>query len=403
MGRPGLPSHVRREFWQQIRIGLPIFKAAQVSGVPVTTAGGWYRDAGGVNPYPVSPVSGRYLSFQEREEIALGLAGGRSQADIARQLGRCASTISREIKRNSTSVTSHKPSAGQRYRAGFAQSRADHKARRPKASKLSRHARLRRQVQARLKEYWSPEQIMNRLIVDFPDDEGMRVSHETIYRSLYVQGKGGLKRELVKQLRSGRKVRKTHKKTDERRGRIKDMTPISARPHSPADRAVPGSWEGDLILGARCASAMGTVVERTTRFTVLAHLPGAHDATAVREAVAAAMADLPSHLAHSLTWDQGKEMAEHAQFSIDTTIAVYFADPHSPWQRGTNENTNGLLRQYFPKGTSLTPYSADYLKAVADELNARPRKVLGWQTPAEAFAKLLSESDATAGVIASTP
>jgi IS30 family transposase len=231
----------------------------------------------------------------------------------------------------------------------------------------------------------------------------MRVSHETIYRSLYIQGKGGLKRELVKQLRTGRKLRKSHKKTEERRGKVKDMVPISQRPASAEDRAVPGSWEGDLVLGAGCASAIGTLVERTTRFTLLAHLPGAHDATSVREAVAAQMVDLPAHLAHSLTWDQGKEVAQHIQFSVDTGIKVYFADPHSPWQRGSNENTNGLLRQYFPKGTSLKPYSAKDLNTVATELNERPRKTLGWQTPAEAFAKLLSESDAKAGVIASTP
>ena len=403
MGRPGLPNQVRREFWQQIRNGLPIFKAAQAVGVPITTAQGWYRQAGGVNPYPPKPVSGRYLSFEEREEISVGLAAGRSQAAIARQLGRCPSTISREITRNSTSAKSHKVSAGQRYRASFAQSQADRQARRPKASRLAGHSRLRGQVQAGLKKCWSPEQIACRLVVDFPDDEGMRVSHETIYRSLYVQGKGGLKRELVKQLRTGRKRRKARKKTDERRGKVKDMVPISQRPAAAEDRAVPGSWEGDLVLGAGCASAIGTLVERTTRFTLLAHLPGAHDAVSVRQSVAAQMVDLPSHLAHSLTWDQGKEMAEHIQFSVDTGIAVYFADPHSPWQRGSNENTNGLLRQYFPKGTSLKPHSADDLNAVAHELNGRPRKTLGWQTPAEAFAKLLSESDAKAGVIASTP
>jgi IS30 family transposase len=254
-----------------------------------------------------------------------------------------------------------------------------------------------------LKKHWSPEQITSRLVVDFPDEEGMRVSHETIYQSLYIQGKGGLKRELVKQLRTGRKLRKAHRKTDERRGRVQNMVPISQRPAAAEDRAVPGSWEGDLVLGARCASAIGTLVERTTRFTLLAHLPGAHDAKSVREAVAAQMVDLPAHLAHSSTWDQGKEMAQQLQFSVDTGIKVYFADPHSPWQRGSNENTNGLLRQYFPKGTSLKPYSADYLNAVADELNGRPRKTLGWQTPAEAFAKLMSEPDAKAGVIASTP
>jgi IS30 family transposase len=402
MGRPGLPNQVRREFWQQIRTGLPIFKAAQAAGVPMTTAQDWYRHSGGVNPYPVKPVSGRYLSFLEREEIALGLAAGRSQADIARRLGRCPSTISREIKRNSTSVKSHRARAGHLYRASFAQSVADQSARRPKASKVEGCPRLRTQIQAGLKDQWSPEQISFRLVADFPDDEGMRVSHETIYKSLYVQGRGGLKRELVKHLRTGRKLRKAHRKSDKRRGRITDMVSISQRPAEVADRAVPGHWEGDLVLGAGCASAIGTLVERTTRFVLLAHLPGAHDATAVRQAVEAQITDLPKHLAKSLTWDQGKEMAQHAQFSVDTGVAVFFADPHSPWQRGSNENTNGLLRQYFPKGTSLKPYSAEDLNAVAEKLNGRPRKTLGWQTPAEALAKLLSEPDAKAGVIATT-
>ncbi|NQU37429.1 MAG: IS30 family transposase, partial [Actinobacteria bacterium] len=311
-----------------------------------------------MNPYSAEPLSGRYLSLTEREEIALGRAAGVSQAEIARQLGRCPSTISREIRRNSTSTTSHKPTAGHRYRASFAQSQADRRARRPKASKLTGDCGLRDRVAAGLKKNWSPEGIASRLVLDFPDDETMRVSHETIYKSLYVQGSGGLKRELVTHLRTGRTLRKAHRKSDERRGRITDMVPISERPAEVADRAVPGHFEGDLIIGARCASAIGTIVELTTRFTLLAHLPGAHGAAEVREAVAAAMIDLPEHLAKSLTWDQGKEMAQHAQFSIDTNIAVYFADPHSPWQRGTNENTNGLLRQYFPKGTSLKPYSA---------------------------------------------
>jgi IS30 family transposase len=343
MGRPGIPIQVRRAFWQQIRAGLPIFKAAQAVSVPITTARDWFRQAGGVNPYPPNPVSGRYLSFEEREEIAVGLAAGHSQARIARDLGRDPSTICREIKRNSTSMKSHKPSAGLRYRARFAQYQADQQACRPKTCKLAGHTRLRDEVQAGLKKCWSPEQITSRLVVDFPDEEGMRVSHETIYRSLYIQGKGGLKRELVKQLRTGRKLRKSHKKTDERRGRIQNMVPISQRPPIAEDRAVPGSWEGDLVLGAGCASAIGTLVERSTRFTLLAHLPGTHDATSVREAVAAQMVDLPAHLAHSLTWDQGKEMAQHIQFSVDTGIKVYFADPHSPWQRGSNENTNGYL------------------------------------------------------------
>ena len=212
MGRPGLSNELRRVFWQRIRAGLSVDRATAASGVALRTARDWHRQAGGVNPYPVEPVSGRYLSFEEREEITVGLAAGRSQADIARQLGRCPSTISREIKRNSTSAKSHQASAGPRYRASFAQSQADQKARRPKASKLAGHPRLRSQVQAGLKKHWSPEQIACRLVVDFPNDGGMRVSHETIYRSLYVQGKGGLKRELVKQLRTGRKLRKAHKK-----------------------------------------------------------------------------------------------------------------------------------------------------------------------------------------------
>lgn len=342
VGRPGIPIQVRREFWQQIRIWLPIFKAAKAVGVPITTAQRWHRDAGGVNPYPPNPVSGRYLSFEEREEIAVGLGVGHSQAQIARDLGRDRSTICHAIKRNSTSMKSHKHSAGLRYRARFAQYQADQQARRSKESKLAADTRLRDEVQAGLKKCWSPEQIVSRLVVDFPDEEGMRVSHETIYRSLYIQGKGGLERELIKQLRTGRKLRKAHKKTDERRGRVQNMVPISDRPAAAEDRAMPGSWEGDLVLGARCASAIGTLVERTTRFALLAHLQGTHDATSVREAVAAQMVGLPAHLAHSLTWDQGKEMAQHLQFSVDTGIKVYCADPHSPWQRGTNENTVSL-------------------------------------------------------------
>jgi IS30 family transposase len=270
-------------------------------------------------------------------------------------------------------------------------------------SKVSGDPRLRRQVQAGLTRHWSPEQISAWLVLNFPDDEGMRISHETIYKSLYIHAVGGLNRELVTHLRTGRTLRKAHRTSDERRGRIVDMVNISARPPEAADRAVPGHWEGDLIVGARSASAIGTVVERTTRFTLLAHLPHGHGATEVRTAVTAEIVHLPAHLALSLTWDQGREMAQHAQFSVDTGVAVYFTDPHAPWQRGTNENTNGLLRQYFPKGTNLKPYSADYLAAVAHELNGRPRKTLGWRTPAEAFAELLSQPDANNGVIATTP
>ena len=242
-----------------------------------------------------------------------------------------------------------------------------------------------------------PEQISNRLRVDFPDDQGMQVSHETIYKTLYVQGRG--QRELVTALRTGRVLRKPHRKTTERRGRIPNMVNISERPAEVADRAVPGHWEGDLIIGANTASAIGTLVERTTRFTLLLYLPDTHGAEQVRDAMTAQIRRLPTHLAKSVTWDQGIEMAQHAQFSVDTDVEVYFCDPHSPWQRGTNENTNGLLRQYFPKGTSLKPFSAAYLDAVAEELNGRPRKALGWRTPTNA---LLSTPDATNGVIATT-
>ena len=250
MGRPGLPNEVRREFWQRVRSGLTVPEAAAAAGVAKRTAADWHRQAGGVNPYPARPVSGRYLSFQEREDIALGIAAGHSQARIARGLGRCPSTVSREIARNRTSAKSHQSRAGQRYRAGFAQSRADDRSRRPKASKTAGSRRLRTRLQAGLGKHWSPQQISHRLVVDFPDDEGMRISHETIYKSLYVQGRGGLNRELVKHLRTGRTLRKAHRKADERRGRIPDMVNISARPAEAADRAVPGHWESQWCCQA---------------------------------------------------------------------------------------------------------------------------------------------------------
>lgn len=250
MGSPGLSSELHRGFWRGVRLGLTVPEAAAAVGVAMRTALDWHNQAGGVNPYSALPVSGRYLPFSEREEIALGRAEGLSQAEIARQLGRCPSTICREMARNSTSAKSHKPSAGHRYRASFAQSQADRNARRPKMTKLAELPRLRCRVQAGLKKHWSPEEIACRLVVDFGDDEQMRISHETIYKSLYVQGRGGLQRELVKHLRTGRSVRKAHRKSDERRGRITDMVPISARPAEVADRVVPGHFEGDLIIGA---------------------------------------------------------------------------------------------------------------------------------------------------------
>jgi IS30 family transposase len=379
------------------------------------------------------PPSGRYLSFAEREEIALLRVQGHGVREIARRLGRAPSTLSRELRRNAATR-----GGGQSYRATTAQWHADRAARRPRPAKLAVNARLRDYVQDRLAgrivvpggeevrgpsvawkgrragrrqdrrwaRAWSPEQIASRLRLDFPEDQTMRVSHEAIYQSLYVQGRGALKRELAACLRTGRALRLPRSRA---RGRGKSfVTPevmISARPAEVADRAVPGHWEGDLILGLG-SSAIGTLVERTTRFTMLLHLPpmpghgskprvkngpalAGHGAEAVRDAIANAITTLPEQLRRSLTWDQGAEMARHHDLRLDIGLGVYFCDPHSPWQRGTNENTNGLLRQYFPKGTDLAAHGVDALAAVAHALNTRPRKTLGWRTPAEALDEVL--------------
>jgi IS30 family transposase len=374
-------------------------------------------------------LSGRYLSLAEREELAILRAQGTGIREMARQIGRSASTISREVRRNAATR-----SGGLDYRAITAQWHADRAARRPKHAKLAVNAVLRMYVQERLAglvvtpsgaavpgpivswkgrrhgprkdrrwaSAWSPEQIAHRLRLDFPDDQTMRISHEAIYQSLYVQGRGALRRELTACLRTGRALRVPRART---RGRGKSfIVPeimISERPAEVADRAVPGHWEGDRILGLD-SSAIGTWVERTTRFTMLLHLPrmaehgvdartkngpalAGHGAEAVRDSIACTITSLPEQLRRSLTWDQGAEMAQHARLKVDTGLHVYFCEPHSPWQRGTNENTNGLLRQYFPKGTDLSVHSKDALQGVALALNTRPRKTLGWKTPAEAF------------------
>jgi transposase, IS30 family len=335
--------------------------------------------------------AGRYLSFVEREEIAVQ-RGRVSIREIARQLGRSPSTVSRELRRHS---------GGRRpYRASSAQSQADERARRPKTRKLVACPELAAYVQAKLDsiERYSPQQVKHRIRLDYPDDERMRISHETIYRSIYVQGRGGLRRELHTCLRTGRAQRRSHRQPGLRRERIKDMVMISERPAEVKDRAVPGWWEGDLIIGAGGLSAIGTLVERTTRFTMLLHLAEDHGAVTVRDAITKAVMTLPAELRRSLTWDQGIELAQHVQLSIDTNLAVYFCDPHSPWQRGTNENTNGLLRQYLPKGTDLSVHTAADLADIAGGLNRRPRKTLDWQTPAEAFGALLSKAGKQAGV-----
>ena len=383
--RPRIPVEVQRRFWSSVRDGVTVEGSAGAVGVSRKTGYRWFGDAGGVIPSIVRQPCGRYLSFVEREEIACLRAAGAGVREIARQLARDPATISRELRRNTTGYRG-------RYRASMAQTETDTNMRRPKAAKLRTNLPLRREVQDRLKLNHSPEQISERLREDFPEDPEMWVSHETIYQSIYVQGKGALKRDLAKHLRTGRALRKPRRTEGERRGRIPNMVNISERPKEIEDRAVPGHWEGDLIVGKDSGSAIGTLVERMTGFVMLLHLPGNHGALAVQEAMIEKMSQLPLILRQTLTWDQGGEMSNHAQIAAATDLDIYFCDPHSPWQRGSNENTNGLARQYFPKGTDLSVHGAGYLDFVAAELNNRPRKRLNWKTPAEALDKLLSES-----------
>ena len=318
------------------------------------------------------------LSNAEREEISRGLRAGQSLRRISQDLGRAASTVSREVA-----------ACGGRgpYRAVAAEQGALERARRPKVEKLARNPALRAEVERLLAKRWSPQQIAARLARDHPYDEEMRVSHETIYRSLFVQGKGALRAELRSCLRTGGAQRRPRRGLH-LQGRLKDMVMISDRPAEAADRAVPGHWEGDLLLGRAGRSAIGTLVERRSRYVVLLHLRG-RSAADVRLALQRRVRTLPAQLRRSLTWDQGKEMAEHVRFSVDTGMAVYFCDPHSPWQRGSNENTNGLLRQYFPKGTDLSVHTQASLDKVAQELNGRPRQTSDWMTPSEVLASLL--------------
>jgi IS30 family transposase len=381
-GRPAAPRALQVLFWDGVRSGLGVQEAGVAAGVGPVKAFAWFKQAGGVKSNGPRPAGGRYLSVGEREEIAVGLAAGDSLVAIAERLGRSPSAISREIRRNSQG-RGH-------YRALAAQGHAQHRAGRPKTAKLAGNAELRGLVAARLKQKWSPEQISTWLRRQFPDRPEMQVSHETIYQSLYVQGRGALRRELAACLRTGRALRRPRRRDGERRGRIPGMVMISERPAEVRDRAVPGHWEGDLIAGTRSRSAIGTLVERSTRFVLLLHLPDGHGAAQVADAMTGAMAAMPAQLRRSLTWDQGSEMTNHAQIAAATDLEIYFCDPHSPWQRGSNENTNGLLRQYFPKGTDLSVHTREDLDAVAAELNARPRKTLGWKTPAEALAEVLA-------------
>lgn len=432
-GRWGFPRRVERQFWLRIAEGLRTVQAAEAVGVSEVIGGRWFRQGGGMPPISLAEPTGRYLSFTEREEIAILRAQGHGPREIGRRIGRDASTISRELRRNAATRSTN---AG--YRASTAQWKAEIAAKRPKKAKLVNNPQLRAYVQERLAGQlvrpdgtvlpgprttwagrnkphradrpwataWSPEQISNRLRVDFPEDESMRISHEAIYQSLYIQGRGALKRELVACLRTGRALRVPRARSRNKpQGHVTGDVVLSQRPAEAADRAVPGHWEGDLIIGTD-RSAIGTIVERHSRTTLLVHLPrlegwgenppvkngpplGGYGAVAMNAALTTSMTTLPGRLRKTLTWDRGKELAGHAQFTLATGTKVFFADPHSPWQRPTNENTNGLLRQYFPKGTDLSRWSAEDLEAVALAINNRPRKTLDWKTPAEVLEEQL--------------
>jgi transposase, IS30 family len=389
----------RREFWRLVRSGVPVAQAAGCLGFDPVTGRRWFYQAGGVTPPAEKPRPRRrrWVTIEDREQILAGIERGDSIRAIARRLDRHPSVVSRELRANLYHQR-YRPRVPRgpaitkpwRYSPHRAQLRADRNRSRPKAAKLAVNPRLREEVQNRLNDKHSPEQISRRLRVEFPDDAEMRVSHETIYQSIYVQGRGALRRELAACLRTGRAMRKPHYTGQYRRGRIKDMVNISERPAEVVDRAVPGHWEGDLILGKENKSAIGTLVERTTGFVDLLHLPGGHGAVQVQDAMIDAIRALPQLLRKTVTWDQGLEMAHHAKITLATDVKIYFCDPASPWQRPINENTNGLLRQYFPKGTDLSGYHPDYLAFVANQLNDRPRKRLDWRTPKEALNELLS-------------
>ena len=413
-GKRGSGPHPgREEFFELRSAGVSRREAAKALGVSIRTAQDWdhgIRRSGHLRFYPDGRVIdykqgvttfhppstsapecgaitadtpvGRFLSLQDRELIRDLNEAGSSLRSIAVALDRSPSTISRELSRNSDPRLGYLPHGADRKAAA--------RRARPKTAKLAVESDLRDYVKDKLLIRWSPEQISHTLVEEFPDNPEMRVSPETIYQALYVQARGGLKREVQAALRTGRTRRKPHNTGEQRTPRFVDpMLMISERPPEIEDRAVPGHWEGDLITGAYNQSAIATLVERTTRYVMLVHLPGDHTAETVRDGLVKTMASLPQHLRGSLTWDQGSEMATHKSFTLATDMPVYFCDPASPWQRGSNENTNGLLRQYFPKGTDLSAYGPEDLEHVAQELNGRPRKTLGWNTPAERLRDLL--------------
>jgi IS30 family transposase len=387
----------REEYFRLMDQGLSSAEACKRVGINYRTGKRWRngRAASGKDKAapPVRAVRApegpsRYLREADRVHIADRLREKASVRQIAAELGRSPSTISREIRRNGMPLRGD--TSRWAYRPYAAQARADARRPRPKPGKIGQNPQLRDFIQRHLDLRWSPEQICQALRTQFPDPE-MHVAHETVYQALYVQGRGELRRELAKALRTGRVRRRPRRQAQQRTPRFATpMVMISERPAEAADRAVPGHWEGDLIIGKDGSSAIGTLVERATRYVMLLHLPDGRSAELVRDALVATVQTLPSHLVRSLTWDQGAEMAAHGAFTVATDIPVYFCDPASPWQRGSNENTNGLLRQYFPKGTDLSVHTREDLDAVAAELNGRPRKTLDWETPAERLAKLLA-------------
>lgn len=387
-----VPREVRREFWAGVRSGLSPAQAGIEVGASKDAGNKWFRDAGGVKPTLVrpGPRQRRLLTLEDRETIALMRAAGAGVREIGRALGRDPGVVSRELSRNSTKSGGYRPLGAQRA--------AELRARRPKTAKLAVSGPLRDFVIASLREDWSPRQIASVLAVEHPEDPDQRVCAETIYQSIYVQSRGALKKELASHLRRGQTQRRQQNRPEERRGRLVGTISISERPGEAEDRAVPGHWEGDLIMGRENGSAIGTLVERASRFVLLIHLPGRHTAQAFHDAIVPTLNTLPAELKRSLTWDNGKEMAMHHQITMATDMKIFFADPRSPWQRGANENTNGLLRQYFPKGVSLRQYTPADLTEAARRLNSRPRETLHWKTPAHKLNELLSEPFTTTGV-----
>ena len=371
----------RQTIWDMREAGVPVKRIAKHLGRQNSSLRKFIADAGGKRP-TARQRSELRLSLEEREEISRGLAAGDSIRAIAEALGRSPSTVCREVNANG---------GRRKYRALVAERAASRNALRPKRAKLAECRRLRGVVERKLEATWSPQQISAWLALEYPDHPEMQVSHETIYQSLFVQSRGALRKELHSCLRSGRAMRraKASTKGNVGQGQLRNMVMISERPAEVKDRAVPGHWEGDLIFGKKMTS-IGTLVERHSRYVILLKLPNGHGAEAVRQAMTKRILTLPAQLRRSITWDQGKEMAEHVRFTVETGVQIYFCDPKSPWQRGSNENTNGLLRQYLPKSSDLSQATQRELDAIARSLNTRPRQTLGWMTPSQAFAEAVA-------------